>query len=32
LYFYTTDNADTFNKQASVFFGQKIEANHTELT
>jgi len=31
LYFYTTDNADTFNKQASVFFGQKIEAKHTDL-
>jgi glutamate racemase len=29
--FYTTDNALAFEKQASIFFGQKIEANHTDL-
>lgn len=29
--FYTTDNAQTFEKQASSFFGQKIEAKHTDL-
>ena len=29
--FFTTDNAETFEKQASLFFGQKIEANHTDL-
>jgi len=29
--FYTTDNAQTFEKQGSDFFGQKIEANHTDL-
>ena len=29
--FYTTDNALAFEKQASEFFGQKIEANHTDL-
>jgi glutamate racemase len=29
--FYTTDNALAFEKQASRFFGQKIEANHTDL-
>jgi len=31
LSFYTTDNAEGFEKQASLFFGQKIEANHTDL-
>jgi glutamate racemase len=31
LLFYTTDNAQTFEKQASAFFGQKIEAKHTDL-
>jgi glutamate racemase len=31
LQFYTTDNAQTFEKQASAFFGQKIEAKHTDL-
>ena len=29
--FFTTDNALVFEKQASLFFGQKIEANHTDL-
>jgi len=29
--FFTTDNAETFEKQASLFFGQKIEANHADL-
>ena len=29
--FYTTDNAQTFEKQGSEFFGQKIEAKHTDL-
>jgi glutamate racemase len=29
--FFTTDNAKTFEKQASAFFGQKIAANHTDL-
>jgi glutamate racemase len=31
LQFYTTDNAEAFEKQASSFFGQKIEAKHTDL-
>ncbi len=31
LAFYTTDNAQSFEKQASLFFGQKIEAKHTDL-
>jgi glutamate racemase len=31
IQFYTTDNAETFEKQASAFFGQKIEAKHTDL-
>ncbi len=31
LQFYTTDNAQTFEKQGSFFFGQKIEAKHTDL-
>ena len=31
LSFYTTDNAKTFEKQGSLFFGQKIEAKHTDL-
>lgn len=29
--FYTTDNAKSFEKQASAFFGQKIEAKHADL-
>jgi len=29
--FFTTDNPQTFEKQASAFFGQKIEAKHTDL-
>jgi glutamate racemase len=29
--FFTTDNPLTFEKQASLFFGQKIEAKHTDL-
>jgi glutamate racemase len=29
--FFTTDNPKTFEKQASLFFGQKIEAKHTDL-
>jgi glutamate racemase len=29
--FFTTDNPNTFEKQASLFFGQKIEAKHTDL-
>ncbi|MEN9697129.1 MAG: hypothetical protein RLZ56_550 [Bacteroidota bacterium] len=32
LQFYTTDNPQTFEKQASSFFGQKIEAKHADLT
>jgi len=31
LQFYTTDNAEAFEKQASLFFGQKVEAKHTDL-
>ena len=31
LSFYTTDNAKMFEKQGSLFFGQKIEAKHTDL-
>jgi len=31
LHFYTTDNAKTFENQGSLFFGQKIEAKHTDL-
>jgi len=31
IQFFTTDNPDTFEKQASLFFGQKIEAKHTDL-
>jgi glutamate racemase len=31
LQFYTTDNPQTFEKQGSSFFGQKIEAKHTDL-
>ena len=31
LQFYTTDNAQAFEKQASLFFGQKVEAKHTDL-
>ena len=29
--FFTTDEPDLFEKQASLFFGQKIEAKHTDL-
>jgi glutamate racemase len=31
LSFYTTDNPEAFELQASSFFGQKIAANHTDL-
>ena len=31
LSFYTTDNEKVFEKQGSLFFGQKIEAKHTDL-
>ncbi len=31
LSFYTTDNPQAFELQASNFFGQKIEAKHTDL-
>jgi len=31
LSFYTTDNPQAFELQASTFFGQKIEAKHTDL-
>ena len=31
LSFYTTDNAQAFELQASSFFGQKIAAKHTDL-
>ena len=31
LSFYTTDNPQAFELQASTFFGQKIAANHTDL-
>jgi glutamate racemase len=31
IQFFTTDNPQTFEKQASLFFGQKIEAKHTDL-
>ena len=31
LTFYTTDESASFEKQASLFFGQKIEAKHTDL-
>ena len=31
LSFYTTDNAEAFEQQASRFFGQKIAAKHTDL-
>ena len=31
LSFYTTDNASSFEKQGSLFFGQKIEAKHIDL-
>ena len=31
LTFYTTDEPAPFEKQASLFFGQKIEAKHTDL-
>jgi glutamate racemase len=30
--FFTTDNAQVFEKQGSAFYGQKIEALHTDLT
>jgi len=29
--FFTTDEPALFEKQASLFFGQKIEAKHTDL-
>jgi glutamate racemase len=31
LQFFTTDNPNSFEEQGSLFFGQKIEANHTDL-
>ena len=31
LSFYTTDNPQAFELQASTFFGQKIAAKHTDL-
>lgn len=31
LTFYTTDNPTAFEGQASLFFGQKIQAKHTDL-
>jgi glutamate racemase len=31
LSFYTTDNPQAFELQASTFFGQKIDAKHTDL-
>ena len=31
LSFYTTDNVEAFEQQASRFFGQKIAAKHTDL-
>ena len=31
LQFFTTDNPSSFNEQGSLFFGQKIAANHTDL-
>lgn len=31
LQFYTTDQPESFNETASLFFGQKIEAKHTVL-
>jgi len=31
LSFYTTDNPQAFELQASTFFGEKIAANHTDL-
>ncbi len=31
LSFYTTDNPQAFELQASAFFGEKIAANHTDL-
>jgi glutamate racemase len=30
-HFYTTDSADDFAAKASIFFGEKIQANHTGL-
>jgi glutamate racemase len=31
IQFYTTDNPTSFEEQGSLFFGQKIAANHTDL-
>lgn len=31
LSFFTTDNPSAFEEQASLFFGQKIQAKHTDL-
>jgi glutamate racemase len=31
LLFFTTDNPTSFEEQGSLFFGQKIAANHTDL-
>ncbi len=29
--FFTTDDTDTFNAQASVFYGERVESNHVHL-
>jgi glutamate racemase len=29
--FYTTDSADDFNNKATIFFGQRVEAEHLDL-
>jgi glutamate racemase len=29
--FYTTDSAEDFNNKASIFFGEKVDAQHTDL-
>jgi len=31
LEFYTTDSAEDFNKQAEIFFGQKVASKHLDL-
>jgi len=30
-FFYTTDDADVFDRQSTVFFGEKIQSNHLDL-
>ena len=32
LEFYTTDDTETFNKQADVFFGQHLQSKHVDLS